>query len=267
MDVSTQALLMPMIVLAFGLFAGGMYYYRKTTAGETWKTEKFLQTIGLGALAAFALYIATSAIPDVNSIVTYIETLAPGGTLSMSAILAALLAVWNWFSKSLSGTATTNTASAQAASTEQAKASLETTTGTTPSYAAGKGTFLGVYGNSVSGGTPAPSFTCDVNQIPEIIAEIVTLVSGKLVCSVKIDGMPLKDCQEITLNLKDPGVKNWLPMWIPQAYRVPGCHIITIQTGHLEGAATSITGGGLDSKIVYDGAVDFALIFTGTKKE
>jgi hypothetical protein len=266
--MDTQAYLMPMIVLAFGLFAGGMYYYRKVTAGETFDQTKFLQTIGLGALAAFVLYVGTLTIPDVNTIVTYIETLAPGGIPSMSAILAALLVVFNSLFKSgTTAATTTSTAATQAATTEQAKASLETTTGTTPSYAAGKGTFLGIYGNSVSGGTPAPSFTCDVNQIPEIIAEIVTLVSGKLVCSVKIDGMPLKDCQEITLNLKEPGIKNWLPMWIPQAYRTPGSHIITIQTGHLEGAATSITGGSLDSKIVYDGAVDFALIFTGVKKE
>jgi len=270
MDATTQAWLMPVIVFAFGLFAAGMYLYRKYTAGEEFNATKFLQTMGLGGLAALVLYFASAAVPDVDAIITQIELLAPGGVPSMSVILAALLAVWNGLSKKVTSTAaTTSTAAAQAATTEQAKASLatETTsvTGTTPSYAAGKATILGIYGNSVSGGTPAPSFTCDVNMVPEIIAEVMTIVSGKLVCSLKIDGMPLKDCQEIVLNLNDVGKKNWIPMWIPQAYRTVGSHIITIQTGHLEGAENIATGGS-DSKIVYDGAVDYSLVFTGTKK-
>jgi hypothetical protein len=273
MDASTQAWLMPVIVFAFGLFAAGMYCYRKYSAGESFDAAKFLQTMGLGGLAALVLYVASAAVPDVDTIIKQIELLAPGGVPSMSVILAALLAVWNGLSKKVTETtATVSTAATQAATTEQAKASLATApvtsevTGTTASYAAGKATFLGIYANSVSGGTPTPSLTFDVNQIPEIIAEVMTLVTGKLVCSVKIDGQPLKDCQEITLNLTEVGKKNWLPMWIPQAYRTAGTHILTIQTGHLEGAE-NITTGGTDSKIVYDGAVDYSLVLTGTKKE
>lgn len=271
MDAATQAWLMPVIVFAFGLFAGATYFYRKYTAGESFDATKFLQTMGLGALASLVLYFASAAVPDVDAIITYIETLAPGGVPSLSVILAALLAVWNGITKNVSATPATSTAATQAATTEQAKSTLATAavssevTGTTASYAAGKATFLGIYANSVSGGTPTPSLTFDVNMIPEIIAEVMTLVTGKLVCSVKIDGQPLKDCQEITLNLAEVGKKNWIPMWIPQAYRTAGTHILTIQTGHLEGAENIQTGA--DSKIVYDGAVDYSLILTGVKKE
>jgi hypothetical protein len=185
----------------------------------------------------------------------------------MSAILAALLAVWNWFSKSLSGTATTNTASAQAASTEQAKASLETTvTGTTPSYAAGKGNVLGIYPNSASSGTPAASYTCDINQVPEMFADILCLVTGKLIYSIFIDGSELKDCQKLGMDLKAVGTKYPVAFWIPQAYRTAGTHLITFKTGHMEGAE-NISTGGSDSTVVFDGAVDFSLVITGTKKE
>lgn len=268
MDATTQAYLMPMIVLAVGLFAGGMYYYRKYTAGETFNAQKFLETLGLGALAGFALYVASSAVPDINTIITQIESLAPGGTISASACLAALLAVWNWFTKFLASnsTASTNTAATQAATTEQAKASLEAATGTTPAYAAGKGTILGIYGGSASGATPAASFTVDINQIPEMFADIQCLVTGKIMLAIKIDGVLLKDCEELGLDLKTVGAKYPIAFWIPQKYRTAGTHIITIQTGHLEGQQ-SIAAGGSDSKVVYDGAQDFGLTFTGTKKE
>lgn len=258
---------MPVIVFAFGLFAAGMYCYRKYSAGESFDAAKFLQTMGLGGLAALVLYVASAAVPDVDTIIKQIELLAPGGVPSMSVILAALLAVWNGLSKKVTETtATVSTAATQAATTEQAKASLDTATGTTPAYAAGKGTILGIYPNSASGGTPSPSYTCDVNQVPEIFADILALVTGKIIYSIKIDGVALKDNQEMGLDLKAVGTKYPIAMWIPQLYRVAGTHIITIQTGHLEGAENTTTGG-TDSKVVYDGAADFALIFTGTKKE
>lgn len=267
---------MPVIVIGFGIAGGLLFAYRNVTAGETFKAEKFLPYMGYGALAAAVLYIGSAAFPTLDQVLTYIETLAPGGVPSGSAIIAAILVIYNAAVKAKIGSTTTTTAattaSTQAATTEQVKTSLTTTpassevTGTTASYAAGKATFLGIYANSVSGGTPTPSLTFDVNMVPEIIAEVMTLVTGKLVCSVKIDGQPLKDCQEITLNLSEVGKKNWLPMWIPQAYRVAGTHILTIQTGHLEGAE-NIAAGGSDSKIVYDGAVDYSLVLTGTKKE
>lgn len=276
MDATTQASLMPMIVLAVGLFAAGMYYYRRFTAGESFDLGKFLQTLGLGALGAFVAYAASASIPDVNTVITQIEALAPGGTISSSAILAALLAVWNWFTKSYSSSSsgtTTNTAATQAATTEQAKSSLATTgtdstytvTGTTPAYAAGKGTVLGIYKGSAEGNLPVASLAIDINDLSTLFAEMQALVTGKVVYSVLIDGNPLKDVTDEGLDMKAVGTKYPLPFYLPSKLRTAGNHIVTVRTGHLEGQQS--ISDVYDSKIVYDGAAEFSLIITGTRKE
>lgn len=96
---NVQAWIMPIVVAAFGIFAAVMFYYRNKTAGEAFDLPKFLQTLGLGALAALVLYIASAAVPDVDTIISEIAVLAPGGIPSLSAILAALLVIWNGLSK------------------------------------------------------------------------------------------------------------------------------------------------------------------------
>lgn len=120
MDI--QTLIMPIIVIAFGLFAGGMYVYRKMTAGEAFSWEKFLPTMGLGALASVILYLAAGALPSLDAIFAQIESLAPGGAPSLTVILAALLAIYNQISKGTAPTATVNTPAEQAATIEQPKA-------------------------------------------------------------------------------------------------------------------------------------------------
>jgi len=126
MDV--QTLIMPIVVIAFGLFAGGMFVYRKMTAGETFSWEKFLPTMGIGALASFVLYLAAGALPSFDAVLAQIELMTPGGAPSITVILSALLVVWNTYMKgSGATTTTTSTPAAQATTTEQATALLPAT--------------------------------------------------------------------------------------------------------------------------------------------
>lgn len=98
--------IMPIVIIGFGAFAGAMYIYRKMTAGETFSWAKFLPTMGYGAIAALVLWVGAGTIPDLNAIITQIELLAPGGAPSVSAIIAALLVIWNGLSKVNQPTAT-----------------------------------------------------------------------------------------------------------------------------------------------------------------
>lgn len=267
---------MPIIVIAFGLFAGGMFVYRKMTDGESFSLEKFLPTMGIGALASIVLYLAAGAMPSLDSVLAQIELMMPGGAPSMTVIISALLVVYNTYMKGTGATTTTTTAATQAATTEQAKSTLagtgtSTSTETTPVAfepspvsPAGKGIILGIYGHSASGGTPSATATFDVNQVPEIFFDIQTVVTGKIMMSLFIDGKSLKDWSEQGVALTTIGEKIPLAFWIPQNYRTVGTHIITIMTGHLTGAQ-SIASGGTDSKTVWDASQDFGLIFTGTK--
>jgi hypothetical protein len=92
-------LIMPIIVVGFGLFAGAMFVYRKMTAGEPFSLEKFLPTMGYSALAALFLYVTIGAIPGLDAIATQIELIAPGGAPSITVIIAMLLAIYNAFTK------------------------------------------------------------------------------------------------------------------------------------------------------------------------
>jgi len=57
MDVSLiQPMVMPIVVAAFGIFAGFMFIYRNMTTGDQFSFEKFLPTMGVGAIAALFLY-------------------------------------------------------------------------------------------------------------------------------------------------------------------------------------------------------------------
>jgi len=100
---------MPTIVIAFGLFAGGMFVYRKMTAGEPFSWEKFLPTMGIGALASVVLYLAAGALPGLDQIFTQIETMMPGGAPSVTVIISALLVVLNTVMKGTTAVATTPT--------------------------------------------------------------------------------------------------------------------------------------------------------------
>jgi len=97
MDLPTYV--MPIIVVAFGLFAGAMYAYRKITVKEPFKVEKFLPTMGIGALAALVVAGAGWVLPNLGDIFAQIEQMAPGGVPSITVIIAAILAVYNRVSK------------------------------------------------------------------------------------------------------------------------------------------------------------------------
>lgn len=109
---------MPMIVIAFGIFAGAMYFYRKMTAGETFSYEKFALTMGYGAIASLVLYLAAGALPSVDQVIAEIEVLAPGGAASVTALISAFLVIYNAATKYFTGkSSTTDTTAAPATAT------------------------------------------------------------------------------------------------------------------------------------------------------
>jgi len=107
-DISTIA---TMAVLAGGIiYVSAMYFYRKITAGETFNLEKYATTFGYIALVSVAAYIATSALPDFDSILSQVT--AAGGTADTGTILALLTTVGAWVYKNVLGKISTTTTSA-----------------------------------------------------------------------------------------------------------------------------------------------------------
>ena len=109
--MDTNTLIMPVIIIGFGLFAGAMFVYRNQTAGEKFDLQKFLPTMGIGALAAVVLWFASGTLPGLDQIFAEITVLAPGGTPSIAVIIAALLTIYNGYVKAGTTTSTSNVAS------------------------------------------------------------------------------------------------------------------------------------------------------------
>jgi len=102
-DISTIA---TMAVLAGGIiYVSAMYFYRRITAGESFNAEKYALTFGYIALVAVAAYIATSALPDFDAILTQVT--ASGGTGTPGTILALLTTVGAWLYKTATSAKTT----------------------------------------------------------------------------------------------------------------------------------------------------------------
>lgn len=255
MEIPTEFL--PLVAVA--LYAVVMFLYRKWTAGESFDLNKILQALGLGALATAALYVANGVVPEVNTVIEYMTQYAGGNEAGLAAIGAAM---WGLFDQYILRGKATGTALITSVSSTT-PVTITTPTVGSPSFAAGLATILGIYGGSASGNTPAPSFTCDVNQVPQMFYDLLTVSTGKVMLSVAIDGTPLKDCEEDGIDLQDIGTKTPRPFWIPQKFRTVGSHVLTIKMGHLEGPQ-ALAGAG-DSKPVWDSSASFALTFTGTK--
>ncbi|MDP3563814.1 MAG: hypothetical protein Q8R70_04930 [Methanoregula sp.] len=260
MDI--QTLIMPIVVIAFGLFAGATFVYRKMTAGEAFKLEKFLPTMGIGGIAAFALYLASGTFPSIDTLLTQIELMAPGGVPSITVILAALLAIYNSLVKSAAATPITTPAK-QAATVEQAKSGLEKTTeGALPDA---KVNVLGIYGDSAAAHVPGPSFTCDVNQVPQLFADLKVLATGNGFYSIFIDGTPLKDNAMQNFRATVAGAILPISFWIPQKFRTTDQdHIITITTGAETTADFGLSNDKEEIPITFT-SQNFGLKFTGTK--
>ena len=177
-DISTIA---TMAVLAGGIiYVSAMYFYRRITAGETFSLEKYAQTFGYIALVSVAAYIATSALPDFDSILTQVT--ASGGTGDTGTILALLTTVGAWAYKNVLGkvstttTATASSTSVVAASAATASTNTVTTEATTTTWSPGL--------------TVTPTFQKGASPLPISLTVKVGMESatGKR-CKVKVDWM------------------------------------------------------------------------------
>jgi hypothetical protein len=182
-DISTIA---TMAVLAGGIiYVSAMYFYRRITAGETFSLEKYAQTFGYIALVSVAAYIATSALPDFDSILTQVT--ASGGTGDTGTILALLTTVGAWLYKHFTSTsaATATTTAQTVAGTTAAKSTLAATTAAsaTVTPAATAQTWS-------PGLTVTPTFQKGNSPLPISLTVKVGMESatGKR-CKVKVDWM------------------------------------------------------------------------------
>ena len=177
-DISTIA---TMAVLAGGIiYVSAMYFYRRITAGETFSLEKYAQTFGYIALVSVAAYIATSALPDFDSILTQVT--ASGGTGDTGTILALLTTVGAWAYKNVLGKVSTTT-TATASSTSVVAATAATTSTNTVTTEATTTTWS-------PGLTVTPTFQKGASPLPISLTVKVGMESatGKR-CKVKVDWM------------------------------------------------------------------------------
>jgi len=88
------------VLVGTGLYAGFSYALKKMQdSGTTFSLEKFLPTMGIGALASVVLYIGSGAIPGIENIFTSIDTMMPGGALSITVLLGAVMTIINQLTK------------------------------------------------------------------------------------------------------------------------------------------------------------------------
>jgi len=127
-----------------------------------------------------------------------------------------------------------------------------------------KVTVLGIYGDSASAHVPAPSLTCDVNQIPEMFADLQVLATGSGFYSIYMDNEPLKDNQMQNIRARSVGEKIPISYWIPQKHRIPGDHVITIKTGAETTETFGLNDGKVEIPVIFT-SQDFGLKFTGQK--
>jgi len=226
-------------------------------SGEKFVLVKAVQTAVLGGIAGAVLGFTGVQVTDANLAV---QILAFGGL--SGGIALAVENILKWL-----GVLTSTTAKPIIVNENAPKSSGTTVPFTpTPAFPAGKAAILGIYGDSAKGNEPKASVSFDVNQVPQMFFDFQTLVTGKVIFSMFIDGLPLKDWSEQGAQLTNVGQKQSLGFWIPQKFRTVGGHVVTIRSGHLEGAE-NITPGGSDSYVVYDASQDFAMAFTGVKSQ
>ena len=132
--MDTNTVVMIVVMIATGLYAGGTYALKKIQdSGEQFSWEKFLPTFGIGALSAIVLYFSTGSVPALDAVFTQIEQMMPGGAMSATAVLAAVLMIFNQLGKTqTAGTSTVSTPATQAATVEQAKSTLVSASAPTP---------------------------------------------------------------------------------------------------------------------------------------
>ena len=177
-DISTIA---TMAVLAGGIiYVSAMYFYRRITAGETFSLEKYAQTFGYIALVSVAAYIATSALPNFDTILEQVT--AAGGMGDTGTILTLLTTIGAWVIKNVIGSKTTTTPA-----TTTASPSTTTTTSalsTAPTATAPTTTTWS------PGLTVTPTFQKGASPLPISLTVKVGMESatGKR-CKVKVDWM------------------------------------------------------------------------------
>ncbi len=167
-------------------------------------------------------------------------------------------------------TAAATTAPAEPAAPAATPASVPAPVATVPAKTTegrlpdAKVTVIGIYGDTASGNIPGPSYTCDVNQVPELFADLQVLVTGSGFYSIFIDNAPLKDNAMQNFKATTIGEKIPISFWIPQKYRVPGDHIVTITTGAETTNDFGLNDGKAEIPVVFT-SQNFGLKFTGVK--
>jgi len=189
-------------------------------------------------------------------------------------VVPAITAIIGYFTgKKAATTATATTTTAPAAATPAAAAPIaalptpvttepvKTTEGRLPDA---KVTILGIYGDSAAAHIPGPSFFCDVNQVPELYADLQVLVTGSGFYSIFMDNEPLKDNAMQNYKARTIGEKIPISFWIPQKYRTPGDHILSIITGAETTKDFGLNDGKAETPVVFT-QQNFGLKFTGVK--
>lgn len=228
-------------LLAIGYWAIGVIQSRRSDPKEPFSVEKTITTVGTGIVVGLLQGLAGMAV-DPATITTW-------SAFDSLVIVAA---------SKIIGPKTSTVP--PASSTEPAAvvpvASHVIPDGGEPPFPGGRVQVLGIYGGSANSNLPKPSHTCDVNQVPEMYFDTLTIVTGTVMMRIGIDDSELKDWGMMGADLKTIGQKLPWAFWIPQQYRVPGQHVVRIITGY-------VTAQG----VVWTDTHEYPLTFTGTKRQ
>lgn len=179
--------IVPMVLIAFGLYVAGMYLYRKTQSGETFVWEKALPTMGIGALVAVFLYLVSGAIPSFDSVLAGIEGILPGGNVSMTALMAVVFGIIQQLLKGGGNAGSTSTPSTPVPTTTGTTApTVPTTPSTTPTPTVWNPGF-----------TVTPTFQRGVSPLPVTLQVQGGMDAGGKRSALQIDwmdGSPAQDC-------------------------------------------------------------------------
>jgi len=256
------------VIIATAIYMAIGYYYKGLKQGESFDWKKCGETVAL-----VVLLTVTGLMSGVTVTADWISAMLGSlgdNPVAFTAIVAALIGLIDQFVKN-GGRILTKGTTTESVVTTQTKASLPATTSADPVKTTegrlpdANVSVLGIYGDSASAHTPAPSFTCDVNQVPQLFADLKVLVAGNGFYSIFINGEPLKDNQMQNFEAKEAGKTIPISFWIPQKYRVPGkTQLITITTGAETTEDFGLNNDKAEIPITFT-SQNFGLTFTGTK--
>jgi len=128
----------------------------------------------------------------------------------------------------------------------------------------GDATVVGIYGGSYRSNEPKPQWDCDTYQIPEMFFDYIGVTSGKVRYSVLLDDIELND-STCLVNIDPNEPRKAIPFWVPQKFRMPGRHKVTVRQGHIEVKAAYMFFGRRKEIPVVDKEYTFVLNITGQR--